>query len=707
MEDVTIEVIDNNGDVVEVKPVNLVKGETVATFTFTKALTEDPEGVWTIAGVKVDLDLAANLKAVYEAADQVKLLEGLNKLGLTDVKGENIAFYEAELAKITDSSKDTYVELEKFTKEVAQKVVTDGNAEALKAVDEEAIVKAVNEAKTQVALLEALAPFERVNADWIADYEGVLGTAETSIKGIQTKIDGANALRVNPKVTALDLDNQAAGASIVKKDLNEAKVLVTNYQKPDGEGETTKAEILRKIDRQLAIVAVLEAETPAQLTVAMNNLKAVDAAYELNMDNYKDANRQDYIDAFKAETTATNKNTITKINTILVNVNAAQAVAPIQAIITAGNFAVADAADNQAALLKALKAYSDIKYVTDANALEYAELADTSDTTANAFGKLDPATATKAEVQALVDEANLAAINGAADADKTYAALVAYGNDIKDLSISNKAEYHTVFGTVAAADVQTTVDSANIAALQAQTTADGVLAKLQIMTQVKNVKAENAAAYLESVKTQSGTPSGLGGTLADIDAVQTAIDNINAAQAEVAYVKALNDATTAEAVRDALTNIALETTTVLTDYTNLTSADRLLVAEIFMDDDVFSAGGNTLVTTARTKAFGKYDTPANVKTDLDKVVAAVNGLVTAINTEFGTPTNASVQAVLADLVKANYTAYDELTAGEKLAVAEAFIAGYPVDKDGAFIANSYKSFSAYLEAVDAAIAAIK
>jgi putative cell wall-binding protein len=61
MEDVTIEVIDNNGDVVEVKPVNLVKGETVATFTFTKALTEDPEGVWTIAGVKVDLDLASTL----------------------------------------------------------------------------------------------------------------------------------------------------------------------------------------------------------------------------------------------------------------------------------------------------------------------------------------------------------------------------------------------------------------------------------------------------------------------------------------------------------------------------------------------------------------------------------------------------------------------------------------------------------------------
>lgn len=52
------------------------------------------------------------------------------------------------------------------------------------------------------------------------------------------------------------------------------------YQKPEGKGETAKAETLRKIERQLAVRNVLDATTPAQLTIAINGLKAVDAAFE-------------------------------------------------------------------------------------------------------------------------------------------------------------------------------------------------------------------------------------------------------------------------------------------------------------------------------------------------------------------------------------------------------------------------------------------
>jgi putative cell wall-binding protein len=721
MEGVTIEVKDNTGAVVEVKPVNLVKGETVATFTFTKALTEDPEGVWNVAGVKVDLDLKANLAAVYNATTQVKLLEGLNKLALTDVKADNIAFYEAELAKVTDSTKDTYVELEKFTKEVAQKVVTDGNAEALKAVDEEAIVKAVNEAKTQVALLEALAPFERVNADWIADYDGVLGTAETSIKGIQTKIDGANALRVNPKVTALDLDNQAAGASIVKKDLNEAKALVTAYQKPDGEGETAKAETLRKIDRQLAIVTVLEAETPAQLSVAINALKAVDAAYELNMDNYKDANRAAYITALDA-TSGTNHpfNTITKINAELVAVNDAQAVSAPTAIKTAGTAitnlaAVTDA--QKANLLKALKAYTDVKYVADANAAEYAKLPDTTTPAKNAFGEITIVGQTpaqiKAAVQALVDKANLAAIQSATTADEVYAALVAYGNDIKDLSVNNKAQYLTDKANYVtdATTVQSAVDASNIAALQAQTTADGVLAKLAIMTQVKNVKAENAKAYLDSVK---DTTSGLGQTtVTTINGVQTLIDAINTAEAANVGVKAVNEATTATELRDILTELVVDGDITAASYLNLTNADKLLVAELFLDDDVFVAGTG-LANTARTNldANKEYQALADIGTDLAALATNFDALRSGMNTVFAAPatpanppTIAAVQAELANLVKANYTAYDELTGTQKLAVTEAFIAAFPTNADGDAYLGGYSTVTAYFAAVDAAIEA--
>lgn len=722
MEGVTIEVKDNTGAVVEVKPVNLVKGETVATFTFTKALTEDPEGVWTVAGVKVDLDLAANLKAVYEADTQVKLLEALNKVGVENVKADNIAFYEAELVELKkDVAKD------ELTKEMVQKVVTDGNKAALEATDEEAIVKAVNEAKTQVALLEALKPFERVNADWIATYETDLAARNfTTMKQIQTIIDDTtNAGKVNPKVTALNLD--AVNASIVKKDLNEAKVLVTNYQKPDGEGETTKAEILRKIDRQLAIVAVLEAETPAQLTVAMNNLKAVDAAYELNMDNYKDANREAYIKALNAtdNTTYTNHpfNTITKINATLVQVNGEQAVSAPQAIKEAGA-AITDLANvtdtQKANLLKALKAYTDVKYVADANTAEYAKLADTTTTTKNAFGEIDltqtPAQI-KAAVQALVDKANLAAIQSADTADKVYAALVAYGNDIKDLSVNNKAQYltdKTTFKTDADT-VQKAVDASNIKALQAQQTADGVLAKLAIMTQVKNVKAENAKAYLDSVKDTTTAGSLGNASTTTVTAVQTAIDAINTAEAAVAGVKAVNNATTATELRDILTELVVDGDITAGNYLDLTNADKLIVAELFMDDDVFTANGlNAAVRTASGYDSTKeeYTTLVAIGTDLNSLAGKFDALRSDINTVFannavGSVTISSVQTELAKLVKANYTAYDELKGTQKLAVAEAFIANFPVNKDGDKYTAGYSTVTDYLEAVDAAIAAIK
>lgn len=720
MEDATIEVLDNEGNVVEVKAVNLVAGETTATFTFTKALTEDPEGVWNVGGVEVDLDLAANLKAVYTASTQVKLLEGLNKLGLTDVKAENIAHYELELAKVKDSTKDTYIAEADFTLEDAQAVVTEGNKAALESADETAIVKAVNDAKTQVALLEALASFERVNAEWIADYDVAVGGAvvNTTVKNIQVAIDGVNAGKVNPKVVALNLD--AATASIVKKDLNEAKTLVTSYQKPDGAGETAKTEVLRKIDRQLAVIAVLDAETPAQLTVAINALKAVDAAYELNMDNYKDANRAAYITALNAVGPF---NTIAKINAELIVVNGTEVASAPTAIKTAGA-AITDVTGTitdaqKSNLLKALKAYTDVKYVADANADAYAELAGTLNV--NKFGVLTIAAQTpaqiKAAVQALVDEANLAAIQSAVTADEVYAALVAYGNDIKDLSVNNKAQYLTDIATFITnkATVQLAVDASNITALQAQTTADGVLAKLAIMTQVKNVKAENAAAYLYEVTDVAGTIKVI--TTKTIANLQTAINDVNTAAVKATGVKALNAATTATEVRDILTELVVNGSIAATDYLNASSADKLIIAELFMDDDVFASSTTGLVATRAAK-FGKYNEVTvatglrEIQTDLAALATAAKAEVTAVDTAFktktpGVVTIANAQALLDGLTKMNYTAYDELTATQQLAVAEAFIAAYPTfDNSGVetYKTNAYTSISAYFAAVDAAIA---
>ncbi|MED4568204.1 hypothetical protein P9302_01705 [Brevibacillus agri] len=699
---VTVTVKDNTGKDVAVKPVDLVKGETTATFEFVTALGVDPTGKWTVNGKEFDLDLKKNLDKVYDAANQVELLSALKALGLTNVSDDNIVFYADELTEL----KKTVAKAD-FTKEQAQKVVTDGNAKALTADQEVAIVKAVNDAKNEVQLLKALqnSAFARVNAEWIVEYkgavDGAIATAKDSVKKIQALVDAENNTKLNVGPTSIvgKLNLGQNTASIVKDDLNKAKTTVAAYMVPDAEGVDTKAEIQRKIDVQLAVVKVLEATTPAQLTSAINALKAVDAAYELDMTQFKDANRQAYLDHFKTLTAATALNTISKINDEIIAANTAADAAPINAIKTA-------ASDD--ALLKALKAYGEIKYVADDNKAFYWAPAN-----ANFSG-----VTTKASVQTAVDTANLAAITATTgnDAEKLYKALVNYGQ-LKDVNVSNKAFYwDTANGNFASvtnvATTQAAVDKANIKALQAATNASQVLAKLNVMTQLKNVKPENAAAYLADVTGASGTIKGLDGTTGKeftVAKVQGAIDAVNTAEATKGSLKGLNEATTATEVRDSLTAIALEVSgSNLTKFKNLTASDRLLVAEIFMSEDVFGTG--LLVSGSRTEEFGEYTTVANIKTDLDKIVDAVNTLVSDTNDLFhdGTdsldPVISDVQDELDKLVLAKFADYDKLTAGKKLAVAEAFISAYPT-KDGAHIKGSYKSFTAYLDAVKAAIAA--
>jgi hypothetical protein len=83
----------------------------------------------------------------------------------------------------------------------------------------------------------------------------------------------------------------------------------------------------------------------------------------------------------------------------------------------------------------------------------------------------------------------------------------------------------------------------------------------------------------------------------------------------------------------------------------------------------------------------------------------MNTVFAAPATPANPPTIAAVQAELANLVKANYTAYDELTGTQKLAVTEAFIAAFPTNADGDAYLGGYSTVTAYFAAVDAAIEA--
>ncbi len=188
----TVEVKDDKGNIVEVNPVALEKGETEATLTFKTPFGVDPVGVWTVGGVQFDNDAVKNFSDIVTAAsnlNEVTTLAALKKAGLTNVKDENITAYVSAINLST--TKEDLADI--------QAIVVKANDTSVTATEAAAAVKAVNDATTQVQLLAALQhkAFSRVNADWIVTYDGAIATANTTVAGIQTLIDNTNTTAIN------------------------------------------------------------------------------------------------------------------------------------------------------------------------------------------------------------------------------------------------------------------------------------------------------------------------------------------------------------------------------------------------------------------------------------------------------------------------------------------------------------------------------
>lgn len=413
-DDVTIEVLDNNGEVVEVKPITIAAGDTTASFDFVKEV-EKQEGVWTIGGVQYDFDLLANLSAVYNAKDEVKLLSALNEIGLDNVKAENITEYDEALSKLKNE-----VDEKDFTKEVAQKLVNDVNKELLTAEEEAAVVKSVNEAKMQVALLNALRDggFERVNADWISSYDSKITDEEDSIDGIQTKVNEVNNTKL-PTVNAEEVNS---------KTLNNAKDLIGTYATPNEDGNQTDDTIavLKAIDVQLAVVDVRNATTPNRLTVAINKLASVvDDEEILDQEDYNAANAKAYFEGLndaKGIKDADVK-TVAHVNTVITGINTEieKDTNEKEATLVTKVQEAADADE----LLIALKALG-LENVVDANKAKYAE------------ANYDSATK-KSDVQSIVKDVNDAVSGIVSNADELKAALE--NDDLDTITLEKDVVY--------------------------------------------------------------------------------------------------------------------------------------------------------------------------------------------------------------------------------------------------------------------------
>lgn len=281
MEAVTIEVKDGEGNVVEVVAQDLLAGATSAQFDFSTAVAAaDLDGVWTVAGVEysfTELALVEYIVTEATADNQVALYNLLIEAGIENVDADKIGTYAADIVTANGVSALVWAE-------DVQAVIDETNEDAVEAAEEAAVVKAVADATNQIQLLAALeANFERVNADWIADYaaENVTVTgggtpamlaltatnyfgkaAGADITGIQAAINAANTT----KITAAD------AAASTSAEQAAVTTLIQNWVVADNPATpllTPKADAIEASNIKKAEFVVAEATTENSLYNAL------------------------------------------------------------------------------------------------------------------------------------------------------------------------------------------------------------------------------------------------------------------------------------------------------------------------------------------------------------------------------------------------------------------------------------------------------
>ena len=292
LKDATIEVIDNNGDIVEVQAISkILEGRTTASFSFEKVLSStEIKGVWTVNGLSKDLTEAKLMKALAGAKtedDTEKALIELQKAGYIE---------SLKMEKNT-----TVKEIEKAAKEAYHKALKANDAKIVTAEDVQAIIDEVNteldttaDEKERVErvkasvnnkrqFLNALSEegIERVNSEWFEAYATAVNTDSVkTIKDIKTAIDDTNLTKVEHEINVQNLEN-----SLDVEKVEKAIGLVNEFVNP----ETTRKEnvsgveveynvqdrMLEKLNKQLALINVVTSDNTKALKnslVKLSNL---------------------------------------------------------------------------------------------------------------------------------------------------------------------------------------------------------------------------------------------------------------------------------------------------------------------------------------------------------------------------------------------------------------------------------------------------
>ena len=258
--DVTLEVLDNKGNVVEVESVKLIdQGETTAEFYFTNMLSSDPKGTWTVNGLAINLD-EVNFVSEVKTTEEGKLYDVLNNskyfTGL--VKKNSKAYYKL----IGEKSKDinTIADIQAIIEEGNKNVQDQSKIENL-------VYVAKNGTSTQFKNAINGLGFERVNSEWMSDYKSKIGELTTNeFTTVQNEINKTNREKITEIYGRAD--------TIAKKE--EVLNLINKYVKAEKKEEVDRVnEGVKAVKTEIALLKVTEAKTNATVINALKELSNV------------------------------------------------------------------------------------------------------------------------------------------------------------------------------------------------------------------------------------------------------------------------------------------------------------------------------------------------------------------------------------------------------------------------------------------------
>ncbi|WP_195429115.1 hypothetical protein [Clostridium sp. D46t1_190503_E9] len=433
----TIEVIDNNGDVHEVSAKNLLKGAKKATFEFKNVLGATAlKGVWTVNGVEFDFTEAGLVKEVRTSTGDLAKLESalveLQEKGyITGLLGDynskkefvfdtvedakvSVKYKTALTGKTLNNAADVQAIIDKVNSDLEGNISVDNLI--LLAKKEEGKVNATDK-QVYNAMVEL--GLEKVNYDWIAGYRDAIAAKDkgTKIETIQDLVYSSNNKTIDETKYVIPATDNKTEIKNTRTAIEDKITLVEDYYKDDADKVTAKADLLKSLRVDIALLDVKSVTDPTDLGAALMNLS--DVVNDKDKFNYSTDINETIMENYLAS--------ITKAVSVADLKTKAQ---DVQKVVLADKMKdIINDENDKDALLKALKAEEiGLKNVSDANKDEY--FADKAK-----FGD-----ATVDTVQGIVNSVNArVSMKKATTVDTMFTALNSYIS-INDKALFDKSE---------------------------------------------------------------------------------------------------------------------------------------------------------------------------------------------------------------------------------------------------------------------------